>query len=367
MVRFLQIYSGKRDTLDAPLSPEQWQEMWREAVRQSLVGILHRAVRFLPSELNPPRRIKISLALAAEKIAGRNELIDRHCAEITRQMNSLGLECCVLKGQGYARRYPSPEARTCGDIDLWVKGDMKETLLVLRRRWKTGDVFYHHTGIHPFEDNTEVEVHFRPSWMNSPFTDRKLQEYFDSCSDRQFGNRKEGLDFSVTETGFDSVFCAVHIYRHLLQEGVGLRQVMDYYYVLLNSSLQERDAAAKVLSSLGMSRFVRALMFVLKEWFLLDEKCFLLTPDEKYGRFLMNEIMLAGNFGKYDSRYSIKNSDPLPVRAVRKMRRLCHLFGIAPSEVFWAPCFKVWQHLWRLYIRPSYISTGQRHTRQILP
>lgn len=76
---------------------------------------------------------------------------------------------------------------------------------------------------------------------------------------------------------------------------------MNYYFVLRQGfTEEERNTTMHTLHSLGMKRFTSAVMWVLQAVFGLEDKYLLTPPNEKEGRFLLNEIMRSGNFGQYD-------------------------------------------------------------------
>lgn len=348
LIELLGVALGKRSELDAPFSEEQWDAVYGEAKKQAVLGVAYKAVEMLPDEQKPSRRIKVQWALAAEKISQRNVFMDNHTRDITKAMSALGPKSCVLKGQGVATLYPWPELRQSGDVDLWVEGGHKALVPLLKRNWKVGDIFYHHAEVKAFTDGTGLEVHFLPSWMNNPFANRRLLKWFDAHSPAQFENYFLDKGFSMPTIEFNLVYSMIHIYRHMLHEGIGLRQLMDYYYILQHSSSEERQAAVKVFKSLHMMNFVSAVMYSLKKFFDLEDRFLLCTPDRKLGSVFLKEVSLSGNFGHSDARNRGINSKNIFVRAVLKMLRLLRFIHIAPSEVFWAPAFKFWQWCWRL-------------------
>lgn len=346
-LRLMQVAVGTAVELDTQPDEQGWEALCHFARKQSVLGMAYRAVMSLPSDQQPPKKVRMTLAYSADRIERGNADLNSKAASISEWVAELGLHSCVLKGQGTATLYPEPGLRQCGDIDLWVSGSREDILKAVRTRWKTGPVFYHHSSIRPFADKTEVEIHFTPSWMNNPFTNRKLQRYFGKESATQFAAYMTESGFSVPTLSFNCVYGAVHIYRHLLQEGIGIRQIMDYQYILRSSSPEELRAAGKTLRGFRMGRFAAALMYVEKELFNLDDRFFVCAPDERMGRFLLEEILISGNFGRDDPRYSYSASDGLLRRAGSRMGRLVHYFRIAPREVFWAPGFKLWQMVWR--------------------
>lgn len=156
------------------------------------------------------------------------------------------------------------------------------------------------------------------------------------------------METSMPSLAFDRVFILLHCYRHMCGDGVGLRQIMDYFYVLRQGFNDEEKADAVYwIKQLGMERFARGLMWVLKEYFGLEEKYLLLDPDEKEGRFIMQEVLLTGNMGHYDTRDWGSKQTPLS-RFFFNLKRDIYLASHYPHEAIWQPLFSIWLYLWRL-------------------
>ena len=148
---------------------------------------------------------------------------------------------------------------------------------------------------------------------------------------------------------FNRVYILSHIYRHLFDEGVGLRQLMDYYYVLRQGFTEtERQETITILKQFKMERFAEAVIWVLQEVFGLEAKYMLTTPNEREGKFLLDEIMMAGNFGHYDPRIIRSQDERLFTRFVRRTIRNLRFLRSYPSEVIWSPIFKIIQRIWML-------------------
>ena len=96
-------------------------------------------------------------------------------------------------------------------------------------------------------------------------------------------------------------------------------------------------------------------MYVMREVFAMPEERMLCRPDEKRGRKLLEEIMIGGNFGKFDERYNWAEttSGSMDYRgASYAMARLRHNFQFLkdyPSEVLWEPIFRVYHWVWRKF------------------
>ena len=339
----LSLAAGNAASLPA-MTRDEWDELRRTASKQSMLGVTFSAVDALPDGMRPPLGVYARWALDAERIRSANRRRAECALELDRMFAGAGLQSCILKGQGVARFYPEPELRQCGDIDIWVDGPRKDILAFLRGRCEVGGVVYHHCDARLFKD-VSVEVHFTPTWMNDPLLNARLQRWFRACGQEQFSNRLEG--YCAPTAAFDAVYLAVHIFRHLLDEGVGLRQLMDLQYVLRALTPAGTAVVGRTLGSLGLGRFTSAVMWVLGEAFGLPESAMVCPPDARSGAFLLDEVMRAGNFGKHDPRNSHSSGESRLGALVRKTRRQLRFFTLAPREVAAAPFFKAWQYCWR--------------------
>lgn len=230
--------------------------------------------------------------------------------------------------------------RQSGDIDVWVKGGFDVVNDFVQRTRPTDDIAYHRFHYNMYAD-TEVELHHRPTLMRNLFDDRRLQRWCDSFGADTFVMTDKG--FAVPSLEFNRIFILTHIYRHFLFEGIGLRQLMDYYFVLKASPQPspERESEKTLIKRISMQRFAAAVMWVLGRVFGLEREYMLCEPDEKEGRFILDEIMLMGNFGQGDRRY----------KGYGKLRRMSrhglHLLMHYPSEVIWTPVWLVYHRIWK--------------------
>ena len=183
--------------------------------------------------------------------------------------------------------------------------------------------------------------------MNSPFSNRKLQRYFASISEEQFSNYCEELGCCIPTNRFDAVYMMLHMLRHVLDEGVGLRQLLDYYYLLIKMTPQEKDQAIKDIQQLGILGFASGMMFVMQEVLGVGQSILLCSPDAKQGAFLLEEIMLSGNFGRFDKRNAHEKNESHIRHARRKLRRALRFLKYYPGEVLFMPAFMAWQYFWR--------------------
>ena len=190
-------------------------------------------------------------------------------------------------------------------------------------------------------------MHYRVEVLLNLCKNSRLQKWFDKNKEQLFEER-DGL---VTPTiSFNLFYILLHIYRHFLYEGVGMRQLMDYYFVLKShSDSTDNLEILNVLHEFGMMRFAKGVMWIMQEVFGLERKYMFCEPLESEGRFILGEVMAGGNFGHHDQRLTHGGGKLNTVKQVCKHN--CHLMSHYPSDVVWAPVWFVWHKCWKLWTR----------------
>lgn len=350
---FLQIAVGNRDKFLCCPSDEEWKRLFYFAQKQSLVGFLFCGIERLPSEQRPKRELLLKWYGMAESIKKVNVIKNVRCAELDAILRKGNFKGCVLKGQGTALLYPYPEYRQSGDIDMWIgtsDGRLVSIDTVIsyakQRGVQVSHVDIKHADMRFFND-TQVEIHFKPSYSYNFVYDGRLKSWFKSLSKEQFDNLDSVVGFAYPTIYFNLVYSLLHIYRHLFSEGIGLRQMLDYYYILTNSTKEERKRAYKTICRFGMKDFAGAAMFVLQEVLGLNGEYLLCESSRKSGLFLLKEILLAGNFGQYDNRITRINKEKRIKRGFAQFARNLRFVRYYPQEVLLSPIWKCWHYWWR--------------------
>ena len=361
----LQIAIGNRKELTRQLSCDEWASMYSECEKHALLGIAFAGVERLPKEQYPPFDVLAEWVHDAQVTKERNEKMNAECETLAGQLENDGLWSCILKGQSNLVNYPEHlrEGRTAGDIDVWCapiskqdKGERKVIEYALSRariaNKPVPEVRYHHVELERVYP-VDVEIHHRPSFMCSPLRNIRLRNWcrkFEGINETASFN---GHEFPVPAVSFNVVYKLVHIYRHLFDEGIGLRQILDYYMVLRkfrDEGLEFRDESLEIIGRLGMRKFASAMMYVLQTVFDMPDEYLICRSNEKEGEFLLSEIMQAGNFGKYDERIKRVEGSYLKVQcnhAFEKWKHNLILIAHYPEEVLWEPVFRLYHWVWR--------------------
>ena len=349
LFELIQFSIGTRDDFpSAPDSVEAWKALLQQVAEHSLVGITFPAIRKMSTTGAVPVEIYYPWEVAVRKIISKNQWQRKAVAELYHLFLDNGFRNCILKGQAAAAYYPQPSLRQSGDIDIWLEGSRETIMEYLRSRYEVYKTRYIHCEAKVL-DNVRVEVHFTPSWMFSPFANRRLQRWFASHSDGQFSHFDDRLGCNVPTTVFNAVYMLLHIYRHVMEEGIGLRQLLDYYYVLKRLDETGRQAVVRDLKQLRLYRFAGAVMFVLRSSFLAEESILICPPDTRLGKLLQESILESGNFGHSDPVFSNPDSktEGILAHGWRKIKRNLRYLLLSPSEILWMPWFVTWQYFWR--------------------
>ena len=386
----IQVAICHRDSLSRVPSDAEWNALYSLSVKQAVAGVCFCGVQRLPKEqiVEMPVQLKMQWFALAESVKQRNDLMNRRCVEVQRILAKEGMESCIIKGQGVARLYDFNDNdnvnlndklgayRQSGDIDIYVPCGMDKALRWCREKY--GDVEYDYINAHvPVFKDVEVELHWRVQSMTNLIRNRRLQRWlereetkemiFGSKADMKPSESLQSSDTSITVPSleFNAFYLMLHCYNHEFSSGLGLRQLMDYYFLLRNlnlgSNVNLNNLSADVrqmsdrgfcldvnelFHKFGMERFVGAVMWIMQEVFGLERERLLCEPNEKEGRYILAEVMAGGNFGHHDER----------IRKVGKgkwqsvfatLQHAMHVLRRYPSEALWMPVWMVYHFVWK--------------------
>ena len=350
-------YCLDSDNVDMPEDAKSidWRMMLSWAERQSIVGPIFDGIKKTEKQLGIPTNILFDWIGYANMIVSQNRLLNKRCVELTENLAQNGFESCILKGQGNAMAYHNSLSRTPGDIDVWVmsksdvrrkKENVKRIIRFVRAKNPRAKACYHHVDYGAF-NGVEVEMHYRPSFMFNPLYNFRLQKWFRSQTEStEITELPNGVGcISVPSWEFNIVFQLSHVYNHILHEGIGLRQIIDYYYLLRSDGRSKMDDVSNTLRYVGLDKIAGAMMWMLNEVLGLPEEYLIAPKDEKRGRVLLAEIMKGGNFGHYDAENQKANN--AIKKNLQRIKRDMRMMRYFPSECMWEPVFRVYHYFWR--------------------
>lgn len=367
----IQVAFGNRVVLSRTPSETEWHDLYKMCQKQSVVGIAFEALEHLSEQRQkPPLDLLYQWIGDAEQIKQQNLRVNKRCVEISQMFAEAGFNTCILKGQGNARMYDVRSLmadggglkdemerlsrfRQPGDIDVWVDVDGRCKKEDVRNKV---DQFVHSRfprvkggRMHiefPVFDDVAVEVHYIPSIMYAPKHDRRLQTFFREKAEEQFCNKvtlegAEGI-CAVPTVEFNLVQQLSHMMSHVMGEGIGLRQFIDYYYVLktVHGSRFMVQGWDDELREMGLLKFAQGVMWIEKELLGLEDKYLIVEPSEKIGRAIQRTIEDGGNFGHHSSLNSLRHQS-LIGRAIGGAKQSLCAIRYFPTEATWKLIRKV--------------------------
>ena len=335
-----------------------WNGFLRFAKEQALAGIAFDGIQRLPKEQAPPKDMLMNWLMLSQTIRQQNLRMNRATAYIYNKVCQSGSRCCILKGQGNALMYPNPYSRMPGDVDVWVNASRKEIrrlaqMLAADGNGKIGEESRNH--IEMTVKGISVELHSTPAIMNNPWHNRRMQQWLRRNVDLQSSNLvllpDNAGSVAVPTNVCNAIYQLFHLYHHYLYEGIGLRQFVDYYFVLkgLNTDFtDDADLAAlqRELRWLGLCKFAGAVMYVLHEVLGLPREWMIAPMDERRGKLLLDEIMEGGNFGQHAEK---KHSGSMTWRHnIYRLQKDLKLMRYYPGECLAEPFYRLWHFMWRM-------------------
>lgn len=347
----IQVAIGTRICLSHTPTANEWGELYSMAKKQSIVGICFAGVQKLTtstvstSKQEPPEMLYLTWMGMAAKIQQRNQTVDEQCVALQKRLSSEGLSSCILMGQGVGQLYAEHlrGLRQSGDIDIYVPGGFRQVMSAAQKIAHVGKYTYVHAEWEVFED-TEVELHYRPSSQRNLMANRRFQEWVKTFDATRFETRN---GIVVPPLEFNRIYLLLHCYRHVIGAGIGLRQLMDYYFCLRSEALTEEEKlhTIKLLKTFGLYKYTGAIMYVMQEIFKLEDKYLLCKPDREEGQYFLKQTLIGGNFGRYDER--VQRGASVAKQWARRFAMNLRYATHYPSDLIWAPAWRVYLIWWK--------------------
>lgn len=338
--------AGTKERFCAKPADAEWRWLHAEAVRQSVVGLAFAGLEHVQAAsqgaddpgnttdiiAKPPTDLLMRWAMEEQRLRALNAKFDAEARRLTELFESLGLYSVILKGQGNAMLYPEAAPRTPGDIDIFVEGGKCEVLKVLRREGLLDEhdtPSYHHAHMKMGKSGIIIEVHYRPSsGLSTPWRNCRFQRILNEEIRK---SQMTDKGFRVPTATFNLLMQLAHIQRHFINSGIGMRQIIDFCYVLENAHNDDVERCRRLLSGFGMKRVAQAVMWIASEKLGFTFSSHFANPSQRWGEMLLAHIVNDGNFGQFAESEGYTFVHRIAVEQLRKLR----LMPMCPSEVVW--------------------------------
>lgn len=328
-----------------------WPSIFKLADIQTVGAIVFDGVALLPKECHPPLALKLQRIGFMQQTERMNSVHGKTLVAIHKALSAKGIREVYMKGRIAGSRYPHPSHRQPGDIDFVVsRSDYPETLQTLSQIGKVdfGMVHEHH-GM-AWVNGVTVEPHYKVHNFQRPSTDRAMQSMFEGVfPDHLVPLNIDGCKLSSFPPTFESVFLVSHMVNHVYEEGLGLRQIVDYAMFLTRCGVDiEPERHEEYLRQMRMSRSWRLFTCICKRYLGAEVPAFVKPfsgKEEAQAQRLFDDVMRVGNFGRGEYVFNHRGITDALKNYRWVVGRCLSLYFVCPSEARWWIVSKAYRFL----------------------
>lgn len=325
-----------------------WNNLYQLANEQCLIGIVADSFRLLSKkQCDGEERLRwLAYVVRLEK---KNQEMNLLVGKLFEKFCKMNLSPVLLKGQAFAANFPYPLHRQCGDIDLYFKNrkdcetavawaakvDKSAAVSPENKRERKHFSFY--------IGSNEVELHYYMCLFENSWLHQRLQQIIDEefAASKPFFVEIEGELIETVPPTLSALHQIIHISRHLLEAGIGLRQICDLAMFLdKHHDVIDTKRLNGYLEELQLMTIARSLGYIMVKYLGLKEEKVPFKVDAQFSDFILQEIFEGGNFGKKKVEYREKSKGMRrKLRSVYYFYMRCKLYKpLMPKEAksyFW--------------------------------
>ena len=308
-----------------PSGAADWEAVLQEARAQTVLGLVFPA---LPAEAMAALPPASAAALKTEvfQLKAKFMRILYGQTRLVSLFQAAGIPLVILKGMAAAMYYPTPERRAMGDVDFLVPPERFADALRLmersgyaRRPEKADEAPVQASGIMPdaapagsgppgrpepdpaddsprhvqfFRDGVEYELHHHFSSFGLDLEPILLDAF-----DRPVTRGIAGRAFPTLPNPENALVLLAHIRQHLLESGLGLRQIIDWMQCLKNLSAEETARLQTYARQTGLDTLAGAINRICNQY-LGTAFSWTADVDPMTVEALLEHLFERGNFGR---------------------------------------------------------------------
>lgn len=286
------------------LSAEHAKNLFALAEKQAVLGLLIDAL--IRNNVRMPQREVFKAVGGLEQIKRGNYLVNDGVVKLHKLMVNYGVNYAVMKGQVVASYYPDSLIRQSGDIDYYNNPAYYErSMQAVKEKWGIKPEIHGSEKHADYEyEGNRYEAHFLLTDLHSRQRNKYLQRLIDD--DKRGAVNINGTRVRTFSSTLHSLYLFLHLYYHLIELGVGLRQFSDWAMILHTCKDEiDHEAIKKHLKVFGMEKAYRACGTILVRDLGLpaNEFTYELTDyDMRYADKILDVVFYRGNMGHYNKR-----------------------------------------------------------------
>jgi len=313
---------------------DKMEEVLAEAERQTVSGLV--IDQLFKNDARMPQQLVFESVGMLEEIKQQNRKVNEEVIAFATIMRTAQTGYIMVKGQTLATIYPDPQIRMPGDIDFLVCDyeKAKATIIEIWNVQLPEKMLEKETSF----DHNEVtyELH---TWLTN-FGSKRHQKTWEGLISKEW---KKGY---MVEIGDEKIitlsptmnvtYVFLHLFFHLVREGVSLRQFCDWAMVLHHYHGEiDTDKLIIILQDLELFDAFCALGTILIDCLGLPQNEFpfaLDDDDRKWEEKILQDIFRGGNFGKQNHKATSELGYKFETMCLA-IRNSFRYYKLAPSEM----------------------------------
>lgn len=330
------------------LSDQDWYKLYEHAQRQTVDALVYDGLQRVPTAIAIPKMLIMKWSVRVQQIEERNKAMNSIMEEQVNVFRKHGIAPILQKGQGIAQFYPIPNHRNSGDIDWYFETEeaYNKACMIgkeMGRDFSSSamDAFFRWRGL-------ETELHQRLIESRNPLQWNYIQglgnKYAASSSSLLIGQTAVKLPAPL----LNLLLVNVHILKHQITYGIGLRQFCDaaiLYHTLAGQ--YDQQELKSVYKRLGILAWADVFHQFLVDYIgLAEDKLPYPLKKKVNAEWMLHDVLDGGNFGFHNGQHP----DHLATSGrVNRVQRLGNSFFkyvlLAPAETLVFPLFQSWNKL----------------------
>ena len=277
-----------------------WEIVENIAKEQGILWMLYLVTKKFSNQI-PSERLRLWRSILHSSVLF-NDQTNKVQSELLHWMAEEKIPTVVLKGTSCSRYYPYPEARSLGDIDILInKEDRNRVDQYLKRQGYTPAKEDHAFHVGYYGKEVVIEVHFAgTSLPQSACSNRIAEEMNLFTAERQKAFIGD-MVFPVLSDTHQALMLLLHMERHMLEDGIGLRQLCDWCTFVQGSKGEHwQERTLSLLGECGLLTYAKVLTKTCVKYLGLNCKS---APwceeiDEHLIDAMIAEVFRGGSMGK---------------------------------------------------------------------
>lgn len=295
----------QKEAISSSLSGQQAYYLLQEAEKQAVSGLVIDAL--IRNDVRIPQEILFNSIGLQEQIKQSSLKLNEGVKSLHQIFSNNNVSYVVVKGQVVASYYPDPLIRQSGDVDYYCNNDnFPKSLKVVKDSWNINpDIEESSIHIHFEKDSVTYEGHYSLALLYN----KKKNAYWQKILDEDMGATVDigGVKVVTLSPTIHALYIFLHLYRHLMELGVGLRQFCDWAIILhYCKDCIDHHKLQQHLKVLGLEMAYRACGSILVDYLGLPQKDFGYTitdKDRSYGTKVLDVVLYRGNMGHFNKRH----------------------------------------------------------------